>query len=66
MYLCLDNDEARAEILNSVLEKISTWAQVESYFKNTKTELKNVSRKKGASAPTPKILKYTAYSSRTT
>ena len=29
MYLCLDNDDVRAEVLNSDLEKISAWLENE-------------------------------------
>ena len=47
MYLCLDNHKVSAEILNSDLEKISTWAtKWKVTFNNTKTELMNVWWKK--------------------
>ena len=47
MYLCHHNDEARAETLNSDLEKISTWAtKWKVTFNNTTTELINVLREK--------------------
>ena len=47
MCLCLDNDEVHAEILNSDSENTSTGAtKWKVTFYNTKTELKNVPRKK--------------------
>ena len=47
MYLCLDNDDVCAEILNSHLEKISVWATTwKITFNNIKAELMNISRKR--------------------
>ena len=47
MYLCLDNDELCAEVLNSDLVKICTWAtKWKVTFNNAETELMNVSREK--------------------
>ena len=47
MYLCLDNDDLCAEILNSDLEKINILAsKCKVTFNSTKTELMNVSPKK--------------------
>ena len=47
MYLCLDNDDVRAEILNSDLEKISAWANTwKVAFNDIKTEVMNISRKR--------------------
>ena len=45
MYLCLDNQNIRAEILNSDLDKISEWAlKWKVKFNEEKTELLNISR----------------------
>ena len=47
MYLCLDNDDVRGEILNCDLEKISAWATTwKITFNNIKTELMKMSRKR--------------------
>ena len=53
MYLCLDNDDVCAEILNSRLEKISVWATIwKITFNNIKAELRKISRK-GEPQPLP-------------
>ena len=47
LYLCLHNDDACAEILNSHLEKISVWATTwKITFNNIKAELRKISWKR--------------------
>jgi hypothetical protein len=47
MYLCLENSDIRAEILNSDLDKITQWASKwKVTFNESKTELINISRNK--------------------
>lgn len=59
MYLCLDNNRIRAEVLNSDLEKISNWAlKWKIKFNQSKTELLNFSRRRNFD-PIPLTFNYT-------